>query len=639
MGHLDVAPKLDPNEFRVFTKALLNDLRALEQMLAEGRIETGARRIGTEQELFLVGPGWRPAPVAIQVLEGLDGEEYTTELAAFNLEINLKPLELEGRCLHQLEQRLDDHIEIVRTQAQQHNADVVLTGILPTLVKSDLSLRNMTPRERYAVLNDVLTRICGGRYRVNIQGADELNIEHDSVMLEGGNTSFQVHLQVDPEAFARYYNVAQVMTAPVLAASVNSPLLFGRRLWAETRIALFQQSIDTRRSTPHLRELTPRVRFGEQWVKESILEVFREDIARIPALMAAKNPEDPFAVLREGGVPSLVALQMYNGTVYRWNRPCYGIYKGKPHLRIECRFLPSGPTVIDEVANAAFWTGLVLEGAEQYPDITERIPFDDARANVLAAARRGLNVGFTWLDGRTSSARDLLLQDLIPMARAGLRRAGIQPEDADHYLDVIEGRVESGGTGAHWLERSLLQMGSQGTRSERLAALTAATADRQQSGKPGHEWELASIEEGGGWKHHYLKVEQYMTTDLFTVKQDELVDLAALLMDWKHIRQVPVEDEDNRLVGLVSFGSVLRLLASGDRRQQKLTIPVRDIMDSDPVTIGPETSTLEAIELMRQHRIPSLPVVKDDKLVGIVSVGDFMPMVQRLLHERLQEEL
>jgi gamma-glutamylcysteine synthetase len=162
MGHLDVAPKLDPNEFRVFTKALLNDLRALEQMLAEGRIETGARRIGTEQELFLVGPGWRPAPVAIQVLEGLDGEEYTTELAAFNLEINLKPLELEGRCLHQLEQRLDDHIEIVRTQAQQHNADVVLTGILPTLVKSDLSLRNMTPRERYAVLNDVLTRICGG---------------------------------------------------------------------------------------------------------------------------------------------------------------------------------------------------------------------------------------------------------------------------------------------------------------------------------------------------------------------------------------------------------------------------------------------------------------------------------------------
>ena len=198
--------------------------------------------------------------------------------------------------------------------------------------------------------------------------------------------------------------------------------------------------------------------------------------------------------------------------------------------------------------------------------------------------------------------------------------------------------MASGGTGAHWLERSLLKMGSEGTRSERLAALTAATADRQRSGTPCHEWELASIEQGGGWKHHYLKVEQYMTTDLFTVKQDELVDLAALLMDWKHIRQVPVEDKDNRLVGLVSFGSVLRLLAGGDRRQQKLTIPVRDIMDANPVTIGPETSTLDAIELMRRHRIPSLPVVKDGRLVGIVSVGDFMPMVQRLLHERLQEE-
>jgi len=181
-------------------------------------------------------------------------------------------------------------------------------------------------------------------------------------------------------------------------------------------------------------------------------------------------------------------------------------------------------------------------------------------------------------------------------------------------------------------------MGSQGTRSERLAALTAATAHRQQSSKPCHEWKLASIDEGGGWKHHYLKVEQYMTTDLFTVKEDELVDLAALLMDWKHIRQVPVEDDEHHLIGLVSFGSVLRLLASGNRREGKLTIPVRDIMDTNPATVDPETTTLEAIELMRRHRIPSLPVVKDGKLVGIVSVGDFMPMVERLLHDKLHED-
>lgn len=638
MGTLEVAPKLGPDEFRVFTKALLNDLRALEQMLAQGLIETGRRRIGAEQELFLVDRGWRPAPTAVRVLEGLAGPEYTTELAAFNLEINLDPLDLADRCFHELEQRLNAHIEAVRAQAHKHQAEVVLTGILPTLAKSDLSLENMTPRERYHVLNDVLTRIRGGTYRINIQGADELNLEHDSVMLEGGNTSFQVHLQVDPDAFAHTYNMAQVMTAPVLAAGVNSPLLFGRRLWAETRIALFQQSIDTRRTTPHLRELTPRVRFGEQWIKQSVLEVFREDIARIPALMATKNPEDPFEVLRAGGVPILAALRLYNGTVYRWNRPCYGVCEGVPHLRIECRVLPSGPSVFDEVANAAFWVGLVLGGVEQYPNITERIQFDDARANVLAAARRGLNVGFTWLDGKTVGARELILKDLIPLAHAGLRGAGVARRDADRYLTAIESRVASGRTGAHWLERSLLQMGSQGTRSERLAALTAATVHRQQSGKPCHEWELASVDEGGGWRHHYLKVEQYMTTDLFTVKQDELVDLAALLMDWKHIRQVPVEDDEHHLIGLVSFGSVLRLLASGNRGEATLTIPVKDIMDTNPATVDPETSTLEAIELMRRHRIPSLPVVKDGKLVGIVSVGDFMPMVERLLHDKLHED-
>ncbi len=217
----------------------------------------------------------------------------------------------------------------------------------------------MTPRERYHVVDDVLTRIRGGTYPSTSKERDELNLEHDSVMLEGGNTSFQVHLQVDPDAFADTYNVAQVMTAPVLAASVNSPLLFGRRLWAETRIALFQQSIDTRRTTPHLRELAPRVRFGEQWIKQSVLEVFREDIARIPALMATKNPEDPFEVLRAGGVPALAALQLYNGTASRWNRPCYGVCQGVPHVQIECRVLPSGPSVSDEVADAAFWVGLV----------------------------------------------------------------------------------------------------------------------------------------------------------------------------------------------------------------------------------------------------------------------------------------
>ena len=311
------------------------------------------------------------------------------------------------------------------------------------MIPSDATLENMTPRDRFRALNDVMSELSGGSYRLQIEGADELNFVHDSVMLEGCNTSFQVHLQVAPDEFAHLYNVTQAITAPVLAACVNSPLLFGRRLWAETRIALFQQSIDTRRTSPHLREVTSRVRFGERWVDSSVLDVFREDIARIPALFAARRPTDPFEELQSGRVPKLEALQLYNSTVYRWNRPCYGITNDKPHLRIECRVLPSGPTIVDEVANTALWVGSVLGAAEELGDIKERVSFGDIRANFLAAARSGLSSGFTWLDGRIVSAPRLVLDEVLPLARRGLAGAGISTEEIDRYLGIIETRVES----------------------------------------------------------------------------------------------------------------------------------------------------------------------------------------------------
>jgi CBS domain-containing protein len=638
MGRQDVTTSQDPLQFRAFTKALLTDLRALDQMIRDGRIESGVRRIGAEQEMFLVDRGWRPAPLADEVLANL-GKEFTTEIALFNLEVNLPPLDLGGDCFSRLHATLNEKLGLVQAEAHKHRAEVVLTGILPTLSKSDLSLDNMTPRERYQALSTAINQMSGGVYRVQIQGADELNFEHDSVMLEGGNTSFQVHLQVDPAEFPLIYNVAQAVTAPLVACAVNSPMLFGRRLWAETRIALFQQAIDTRRSTRHVRELAPRVRFGEQWVKDSVLEVFQEDIARIPALLGSVTHEDPLELLREGKAPDLSALQLYNSTVYRWNRPCYGVHNGVPHLRIECRVLPAGPSTLDEVANAAFWVGMLVGGVKAYPDITSRMAFSEARANVLAAARRGLNGGFTWLDSKPVSAPDLILEELIPLARVGLEESGIAGADIDKYLGVIQERVETRMTGAHWLERSLEELGTDGTQGERLAALTAAMSHYQQLGLPGHRWEAASLSGSANWRQHYVRVEQYMTTDLFTVKKDELVDLAALLMDWKGVRQVPVEDEDHRLIGLLSYGAVLRALATARPTEGELTIPVQDLMDPAPVTVSPETTTLEAIELMRAGKITSLPVVKDEVLVGIVSIGDFMPIAQRLLQEKLGEDL
>jgi CBS domain-containing protein len=427
------------------------------------------------------------------------------------------------------------------------------------------------------------------------------------------------------------------MIAPVLSAGVNSPLLLGRRLWAETRIALFDQAMDTRRRTPPMRDLSPRVRFGERWITDSVLEVFQDDVARFPNILGSSTEgADSLEVLNRGGVPELRALQIFNSTVYRWNRPCYGIIDGQPHLRIEFRALPAGPSVRDEIANAAFWVGLVLGGAAKYGDVSERMDFSDAKDNFFAAARRGLNTGFTWMDGVSVSAPELILEVLLPVADEGLRHAGIGSAERDLYLGVIEARVRSGRTGASWTTRSLARMEGAGTRAERMAALTATAAAQQIDGRPVHEWELASLDDKKNWLQSYRTVEQCMSTDLFTVREDAVVDLTAFLMDRKQIRQVPVEDNQHRVVGLVDYGSLLRLLVSGAPTDPNGTVPVKAIMDPEPLTVTPETSTLDAMKLMRQHGVTSLLVLRNDRLVGIMSVHDFMPIAERLLAAALQ---
>lgn len=635
---LDVVPERSPEAIRTFTRALLRDLQALERILSEGLIETGIRRFGAEQEMFLVDKAWRPAPVAVEVLEDLNDDPFTTELARFNLEANLSPRVLEGSCFTDMHAELDGLVARVREAARRQGAEVVLTGILPTLGKSDLSLDNITPRDRYYALNETMLAAGGGTFRLRIRGTDELMIEHDSVMLESCNTSCQVHLQVTADEFANYYNVAQAVTGPVLAASVNSPLLFGRRLWAETRIALFQQSLDTRGADLHMREMSPRVRFGGHWLERSVAELFQDDIATFRVLLARAVDEDPFQVLDEGGVPQLQALQLYNSTVYRWNRPCYGISNGKPHLRIECRALPAGPSTLDEMANAVLWIGAVLGIAKTVPDFAQRMDFDDAKGNFLAASRLGLRAGMAWLDGESGPADRIVLERILPMAEEGLSDYPVESADVDKYLDVIRKRLEAGVTGSSWALRSLGKLKASGTKGERLAALTAATVRQQAAGAAVAEWGPADIHEAGGWKYNYLRVEQYMTTSLTTVNQDELVELVAYLMDLREVRHVLIEDKDHRLVGIVSYRSVLRLMAEGRTQVEAESTPVSAVMERDPVTVAPETPTLEAIRKMRTHSLSALPVVKAGQLVGLVSETDFMPMAYQLLEDRLMEE-
>lgn len=639
MGELDVTQELNPADLRDFTKKLLADLRAFEQMHSEAMFESGVSRIGAEQEMFLVDGDWRPAPWSMEVLEKLDDPSFTTELGRFNLECNLDPIRLHGKCLSEMEAALKLKLERASAVLRQMGGEVVLTGILPTLEKSDLRLENLTPIPRYFALNEAMNQLRGEEYQLRIKGRDELIVTHDNVLLEACNTSFQVHFQVSAEDFARRYNIAQAVAAPTLAAAVNSPLLFGRQLWRETRIALFQQSIDTRSSTAHMRDQPPRVSFGRRWVKESAVEIFKEDISRFRVIMSVDLDEDPFEVLRRGEAPRLRALRLHNGTVYRWNRACYGISEGRPHLRIENRVLPSGPTPVDEVANAAFWFGLMSGLASKYEDITQVMDFDEARENFVAAGRLGLGAHFAWPGRERIAARELILTELLPLAHAGLKAVQLDTEDIERYLGIIEERVRTERTGARWLVQSLAKMKGKGTRAERLASVVAATSHRQQGGAPVHNWELAKLEEVGEGKRHGRRVEQLMTTDLFTVNEDEVVDMVAHVMNWQHIRHVPVEDNQHLLVGLVTHRSLLRLMGDHLSAATERAVPVSEIMETDVVTVQPETPTLEAIRLMKEHKISCLPVTdKENRLVGIITERDFMDIAGELLERHLRDE-
>ncbi|MCC6621312.1 MAG: CBS domain-containing protein [Deltaproteobacteria bacterium] len=633
-AHKEVERVEDAMRHREFMVALLNDLRALERMLAEGLFETGVRRIGSEQEMFLIDEAWAPANGALQILEKLQDPHFTTELGAFQLEANCDPQLLAGDGLSLMHAQLDGLVAKAREAARALDMNVVLMGILPTLRKSDLGLDSMVPSPRYLALNKVVTDMRGGRFELSIKGLDELIIDHDSVMLEACNSSFQVHLQVAPHEFARLYNIAQVLAGPIMAISANSPIVFGRRLWAETRIALFRQAVDTRSHTSQMRETEARVSFGTRWVKSSVAEIYREDIARFRALVGTDLDEDPMAMLDRGEIPKLKALRLHNGTIYRWNRACFGMTDGKPHLRIENRVMPSGPSTIDEIASAATWFGLMSEFGAREEDITRRIDFDVAGSNFYTAAREGLGAHFLWLDGEEVAARNLMLERLLPMAESGLRRQGVSEGDITKYLSVVDARVRTGRTGARWQFSSWNSLRDRATPGERSNALVAATVQRQLTGRPVSEWERARLDEASGTVNNYMRVDQYMRTDLFTLGPEDPVEVVTHLMIWERIRYIPVEDKDHRLLGLVTHRGVLRHLASGASSRHTA---VSSIMRKELTTVPHDMSTLEAIRLMRRLRIGCLPVVNEGRLVGLVTEDDFLDVAAKLLEEQLGE--
>ena len=579
----------------------------------------------------------RPALTALDVLEKLDDERFTHELGLFNIEANLSVQEFKSDCLSRMESEAQEVYAKARAAAHQCDSEIALVGILPTLTLKNLGLDSMVPIPRYHALNEAFMALRGHNLQFAINGTDQLVVNHDNLMMEACNTSFQVHFQVSPADFARLYNIAQVVTAPLLAASVNSPILLGKRLWHETRISVFEYSVDARSETHQARGLKPRVHFGNDWVDKSVTEIFKEDIARFRVILTTETEDDPLAMVAQGIAPKLKALCLHNGTVYRWNRACYGVHNGIPHLRIENRVIPSGPTVIDEIANTAFFVGMMAGMSKEYVDIREQITFQDIKANFMAAARAGIRAQMNWFGDTHMPARKLILDELLPLAESGLQDYGVEQKDIDKYLGVLKDRVSTRRNGARWALESLEGMNDIGTEDQRMRCLVSSMVEQQITGRPISEWELADFREHVGWRESYLKVSQFMATDLFTVRPDDIVDFAATLMDWRHVRHIPVEGDDGNLVGLVSHRALLRLVAEG-RVGGEHKVTVSEIMTPNPVTIGSDATTVDAIRKMRTARVACLPVVEKEKLIGLVTEHDLIVVASHLLERYLDED-
>ncbi|MFG2870917.1 glutamate-cysteine ligase family protein [Streptomyces sp. NPDC048338] len=494
MGEKVVADGFGLSDRQRYRRKLQQCLAGLARLLAEKRFDRPQNLMGLEIELNLAGSDGMPRMVNAAVLDRIASTDFQTELGMFNLEVNIAPHRIGGRVFDRLAEELRIGLGYADRKAREVDAGVVMIGILPTLAQSDLVFENLSDVDRYTLLNDQIVAARGEDFALDIQGVERLTCTSTSIVPEAACTSVQLHLQVTPGRFASVWNAAQAVTAVQTAVGANSPFLFGRELWRESRPPLFQQSTDTRPPELQAQGVRPRTWFGERWV-DSAYDLFEENLRYFPPLLPILDDEDPLRVLDEGGVPRLQELVLHNGTVYRWNRPVYGWVDGVPHLRVENRVLPAGPTVTDVVANAAFYYGLVRSLAEETRPVWKRLPFEDAAANFDAACRYGIEAELRWpRPGRSGGVASvpavrLVLDELLPLAAAGLDAWHIEPADRDFYLGVIEERCRRRVNGASWQADTFHKALESGLdRDAALAATTRRYAELMHEGEPVHTW-------------------------------------------------------------------------------------------------------------------------------------------------------
>jgi gamma-glutamyl:cysteine ligase YbdK (ATP-grasp superfamily) len=489
MGREIQAIKFSGEDRRVYREKVRRSLDALARMLREHQFEDNPAQVGQEIELNLVDSQAIPSMRNADVLDAIANPAWGVEVGQFNLEINVPPRRLAGDALAELEQVVRDDLNTGDEKARSTGTRLVMIGILPTLQKGHVHLGTLSASERFRVLNEQIFAARGEDMRISIDGAEKLLTHTDSITPEAACTSLQLHLQVNSESFANYWNAAQAAAAVQVALGANSPYLFGKQLWHETRITLFEQATDTRPDELKEQGVRPRVWFGERWIT-SVFDLFEENLRYFPALLPICEDEDPLAVLDGGACPHLAEMSLHNGTVYRWNRPIYAIVEGRPHLRVENRVLPAGPSVADVLANAAFYYGLVRTLAEEQRPIWTQMSFATAGENLHEAARRGLDAHLYWPGLGEVPVAELVLRRLLPLAREGLSRWGTNPVHADRLLGFIEQRCITGQTGAAWQIATVAAISGRGGagRQQALRQMTQRYIEHMHTNEPVHTW-------------------------------------------------------------------------------------------------------------------------------------------------------
>ena len=465
-------------------------LDVFARMLTESKFDFERPMTGLEIEFNLIGAGHDPAMRNAAVLQAIANPDFQTELGQFNIEINVPPRALAGTSMQELESVLRASLNDAEERSRSQGVHIVMIGILPTLTAGDLTSDALSANARYALLNQQIFAARGEDLHIAIDGPERLSTYADTIAPEAACTSVQFHLQVSPQAYANNWNAAQSIAGVQLALGANSPFLFGKELWRETRIALFEQATDTRPAELKSQGVRPRVWFGERWIN-SIFDQFEENVTYFPALLPICEDEEPAEVLARGDTPRLQELRMHNGTVYRWNRPVYDVFRGKPHLRVENRVLPAGPTVVDILANGAFYYGLLRVLAEEDRPIWTRLSFAAAEDNFYAGARHGINAHIYWPGLGEVPATELVLRRLLPMAYEGLDRWGVDPAVRDRLLGIVEQRCTTHINGAEWQARTFHRIDEEKRpldRRDSLREMLGRYVEHMHSNEPVHTW-------------------------------------------------------------------------------------------------------------------------------------------------------